>query len=821
MSAAVHGKHVLKIDILRAGPDSGDFHISFDYDKTLVEAVRQIPGRQWYPLMKLWRAPSSSAPALKLLIQKMPAGSVELSAAAQERLQNVTASDQVPAPQLSVILDEPCLRLQFPYNASLVEAVKELPGALFSRPARQWLVPVSSAEPLSRLLERLPSSSVIYSPGAQERIRQITVQRRESIAASYSQDSTLQLPVPAGLTYLPYQKAGIAFALAHPNVLIGDDMGLGKTIQAIGMVNCDESLQRVCVICPASIKANWKREITKWSVRQGLPIIASGSPEHWMRSWEDLFGGYYRGLNGQLREGVQWLILNYQIVGRWEGLLRAAALDALIVDEAHYLKNPNAQRTRLILGTQQQAHEEASEPIAARRFIALTGTPIPNRPFECYPLLKRLAPEEFRSASQFVRRYCPNGKNRDGGSNLDELRERMRASCMVRRKKEHVLRQLPPKRRQVIEIAHDTPAVAAELAAWEAYQGQLIKLRAAAELAKASENPDEHKQAVQRLREGVSAAFQELSKVRHAVALAKVPLVITHLKDCLEDGRKLLCFAWHNDVIAKIAAAFPDCSVLITGQTPVEERQSIVDRFQSQPAVRLAVLNIRAAGVGLTLTAASHEVFAELVWTPGDLTQAEDRAHRIGQLSSVLIQHLVLEGSLDAVMARRIIDKQAIIDLALDTASTNPTDDEPLAPIPFEPATASLTREQLHTAAQRLQAARRITLKEKDADSGEEVQVEITMDDAQIQAIHECLRVLASQCDGAHEKDQMGFNALDTGIGRSLAWQGSLTLPQALLARKIIAKYRRQLPCVVLARALGKKLSQGAAAAAHSTQARR
>ena len=233
-------------------------------------------------------------------------------------------------------------------------------------------------------------------------------------------------------------------------------------------------------------------------------------------------------------------------------------------------------------------------------------------------------------------------------------------------------------------------------------------------------------------------------------------------------------FAHHHDVVHalrdELAAHLP---AVLTGEiTSMAVRQAAVDRFQADPTCRVFLGSITAAGVGITLTASSHVVFAELDWVPGNISQAEDRAHRIGQENMVLIQHLVLEGSLDATMARRLVAKQVVIDAALDTQGQADAAElqAPLVPLrrEEEPATASLSRRQV------AQDAESLTPRE-------------------ILHIHAQLKYLADRCDGAHDKDGAGFNRLDTQIGKFLAACGSLTARQAVLGRRICKKYARQL----------------------------
>jgi SWI/SNF-related matrix-associated actin-dependent regulator 1 of chromatin subfamily A len=581
--------------------------------------------------------------------------------------------------------------------------------------------------------------------GIRDAVAAQQAQRAAAVAASRAADYDGDLPCPEGLAYLPYQRAGIAYALSRPNALIGDEMGLGKTIQAIGVVNADESIRTVLVVCPASLRINWRREMERWLTR---PLTIG------------------IGVGDDLPKTDVWIV-NYDICARHKDVLQAREWDLLIADEAHYMKNPTAQRTQAVLG-REATRDDAGQPgIRARRKLFLSGTPIPNRPIEAWPLLRALG--VFESYWHFARRYCGAYKTRfgwdmTGATNLAELQEKLRASVMVRRLKADVLTELPAKRRAVIELPANGAAavVDAERRAYQAHEEHLDSLRAAAELAKASDDPSAYAAAVERLTEASRVAFTAMSQMRHDVALAKVPYVCEHLRAITETGRKVVCFAHHRDVIAAIMTEFPAASK-VTGEDSMTARQAAVDRFQSDPACLLFVGNIQAAGVGITLTASSHVVFAELDWVPGNVTQAEDRCHRIGQHDSVLVEHLVLEGSIDARMARTLVAKQQIIEKALDAMP-------PAMPscAREEPATASMSRKHVDEAAAALTPE-------------------------QIADIHDKLRWLAGLCDGARSVDGSGFNKYDSAIGKSLALAASLTPRQAALGAKLVHKYRRQL----------------------------
>ena len=435
------------------------------------------------------------------------------------------------------------------------------------------------------------------------------------------------------------------------------------------------------------------------------------------------------------------------------------------MDEAHFIKNAKAQRSK------------NAKAIKATRKIRLTGTPIVNRPAELYNIIEDLHPG-FGSFFSFAKRYCDahqNGFGWDfsGAANLDELQRRLRETVMVRRLKADVLKELPRKIRQIVEVEAETlaqkRAVKAEAAHEASSESRLIDLRSAVELSKA-ESEAEYKSAVARLTEASQIEFTEMARLRHETALAKIPAVVAHVQNSLEDGdNKILIGAHHHDVIDSLMESLAEFNpVKLTGETKEADRQANVDSFQNNPAVRVFVGSILAAGVGITLTAASHAVFAELDWVPGNMSQFEDRLHRIGQTETVLIQHLVLSDSLDARMACVLMSKQRVIDDALDV--NHPARTETIYEPKNSPATKSETVAKLE-------------------------EVAATLTDAQITAIHTGLKILAGwDTDGAQELNGIGYSKIDTVIGHSLAERNTLSPKQAALGLKLTTKYRRQLP---------------------------
>lgn len=359
----------------------------------------------------------------------------------------------------------------------------------------------------------------------------------------------------------------------------------------------------------------------------------------------------------------QVVILNYELLKAYRPFLRQRTWDLLIVDEAHYLKKGKADRTMEVLGgikrNPDKTIKERISPIPTHRALFLTGTPILNKPKELWTLVSAIDPNGLGSDwFRFAKRYCQlreimgwkNGKPArigwwwDGADNLAELQKIMRERFMIRRLKSDVLKELPTKIRQIIPI---TP------------KSVTLKKLCIEEL-KQFEEYTSHK----------DFDFNKIPvspELREKIALQKVPYVIEYLQGVLDEQSKIVLFTHHHSVTDKLAESLNNYNpVVLDGRTANGDRQSIVERFQTDSTCRIFIGGIQAAGIGITLTAASVAVFTELDWTPANLSQAEDRLHRIGQTQPVQVIHIVLEGSLDERMIQLIIQKQEIIEEALN-----------------------------------------------------------------------------------------------------------------------------------------------------------
>lgn len=457
---------------------------------------------------------------------------------------------------------------------------------------------------------------------------------------SWATDSDYEPPAPADKEYMPFQRAGIAYALRHGNCLVGDEPGLGKTIQAIGLANAVEA-QRVLVVCPASIRLNWAREVGEWSTLRRpttYPVLRSGD-----------------GINPY----ANYTIISYDLIRNphLHEALCEVDWDLMVLDEAHYLKTIDAKRTRAVFGGG-RAKPFNTRWLAqkARRIMALTGTPLPNRPRECYTLARSLYPEsiDWMSYDHFCYRFNPSGRLANGHElelrgRLPELQSRLRCNFMVRRKKEEVLRDLPDKRYEFTYV--EPNGSIREVLAKE----RLIDFDPRTLL-----NPE-------------FRIDGSVATVRREMGEAMAPRVVEHVHYLLDvvEIPKIVMFYHHTSVMALLAEKLRGYGMAIRrgGQGSVAQQQA-VDQFVSDPDVRifLGQLDTMEGADGLQHVT-DHVVFAEPAWTPGRNEQCVDRLHRYGQHGNVIAQFLLAQGSFNERVLGTVLGKAHDIHDTLDRRS--------------------------------------------------------------------------------------------------------------------------------------------------------
>ena len=411
----------------------------------------------------------------------------------------------------------------------------------------------------------------------------------------------------------PYQRAGVAFLLSRRRAILADDMGLGKTRQAIVALREAQPTGALLVVCPAVVKLAWRQEIRQ--IDPGADILVVDRAQDWA-------------------PGHRWTVLTYEQLGRLKAEIFAQAWAGVVVDEAHYIKNDSQRSDNVLnlLGVDGRKPSRSKPAVEPETIYLLTGTPMANRPRDLFNLLKAMRHPLTKSFTSFAKRYCnayttDYGLNADGASNLEELAV-ISAGIMLRRTKDDSL-DLPPKVRTWQEVAVDAKGVAT------------AERRALDFLAN---NPG---------REGKTwgAFLGLLGKARHDLAKAKAPITIEVVRERLENGEKVVVFTSYNEVVEKVLAAFPGEAVKITGDDSAERRAAAAAALQTDPGTRVLVGNLRAAGVGITLTAATHVIFNDLDWVPGNHWQAEDRIYRIGQTRPAFVTYLVAVGTLDDFVA--------------------------------------------------------------------------------------------------------------------------------------------------------------------------
>jgi SWI/SNF-related matrix-associated actin-dependent regulator 1 of chromatin subfamily A len=441
----------------------------------------------------------------------------------------------------------------------------------------------------------------------------------------------LPAPVP---TLFPYQLKGAEWLSRQEGALLADEMGLGKSAQAI--LACRATGAKAgLVVCPAVVRVNWSREFDKfWFDHPPVTVIESGK-------------------DAVPEAGI--VVCSYDALRspKLYAELMKREYDVLILDEAHYLKTPSAKRTRKVYG--HACDGKTGLASRAAHVWALTGTPAPNNATEIWTHLHALAPSRLRnpatgntlSFTAFMHRYCVvvetvYGPKIVSGKNYDDLRARL-DGFYLRREKSEVQKDLPPMVLTGVTVSADhlTPAVRKRLFGTERAE----EVRRLAEAGMAI--PDD----------------PHIAELRREIGEAKVPGVCAFVSEFLaETKRKLVVFAHHRNVMDHIEAQFPGTCVRIDGSTPPAQRTRAVDSFQDPDGPRLFLGQIVAAGTGITLTAASDVLFAELSWTPADNAQAAARVHRIGQArDSVLIRFTMLADTIDEAVTESLRRKTAMV----------------------------------------------------------------------------------------------------------------------------------------------------------------
>lgn len=437
----------------------------------------------------------------------------------------------------------------------------------------------------------------------------------------------------------PYQMDGIRFGLEKRRIFIGDEPGLGKTLQSIGIIDTADAYPCL-VICPSSLKINWQREFERFTDKKAL-VLDNNTRTTWpyllqMKMHHVAIVNYE-----SLRKFFVWDIKGGKFF-RLKDVVFCPHINlfkSIIIDESHRVKDPSAQQTIFTKGI----------ATGKQWCILLSGTPVVNRPEDLVSQLSIMGRlNEFGGKSQFLASYSE-------GENLTELSERLYSSCLIRREKAKVLTELPEKTRcdLYVDISNrqEYDLATEDLAEY---------LRQYRECTDSEIRRKMHME-----------ALVKFMTLRSLSAIGKVAQAIDFAKNFLASGKPLIIFCGYHDIVDALCMAFPK-AVRVTGRDSLVAKQAAVDAFQSGQA-QLIICSIKAAGVGLTLTASSNVAFVEFPWTYADCCQCEDRAHRIGQKDNVTCYYLIGRRTIDSALYEIIHRKKSIANEIMASDDDVPT----------------------------------------------------------------------------------------------------------------------------------------------------
>jgi SWI/SNF-related matrix-associated actin-dependent regulator 1 of chromatin subfamily A len=500
--------------------------------------------------------------------------------------------------------------------------------------SRQWNEPVAGAwstkiQYLDEVVAKFPNAS--YDDALKVEIEKQHKLRSRANAMQATKQFELG-HFGNGKQILPFQMAGLEFVeLTDGKAMIADEMGTGKTIQAMSVLQLHPERRPAIIVCPASLKFNWRTELELWlTTNDKVQVINSGKA-------------------APISASV--VVINYEVLGKWMEEIKRINPKIAIFDESHLIKNVGTGRTK--------AASELAKQVPYR--IELTGTPVLNRPLELYSQLTILDPVKYPPKAQdpqayyrFAYAYCDPKQveftKRDGttethwtfngASNLDQLNNELKG-LMIRRTKEQVLPELPDKRRSAIPMA---------LSNVREFNTQLQDFKKWLLL-----NRDRHDASLE--------ALPKLEYLKQMCVEGKMKSSIDWLENSfIANGQKVVVFTMHQSTIDTLIEKFKDVSVSICGATSQKDREKAVIEFQNNPNILMFIGNIKAAGVGITLTAASSVVFLEFDWTPGIHDQAEDRCHRMGQKNAVNCYYVLADNSIDCVILEMLERKRHVVE---------------------------------------------------------------------------------------------------------------------------------------------------------------
>ena len=612
----------------------------FPYDDKLVAEIKAIDGAKWDKVSKVWRIPAVNMAIIRSFGMKY-----------DFKITDEILAFDIPEhknPGGGVTLEGNYLFLSFKYDPVMVRSVKQIEGITWDPKTKAWRAPLSASQTVIRWAETFKQN---IPQDVRDRAERTSQELSVLKSASRATDADVEIKSLNG-TLLPYQRAGVAYATNSRRAFIADEMGLGKTVQA--MATLEYAHQQyiagegspsypAIVICPPNLSLNWKKEYNKFFPNLIVEACLN-------RKQIPMYGTY------------DVLIIGYSNINFWEKELLEH--NSYIFDESHYCKSMDTQRTRAAKKMVKSAPKNAI-------VLCLTGTPVTNRPAEYAPQLELIGQlDKFGGLWGFYRRYCGAHKDKwgqwhlDGHSNLEELNEKLRSTCYIRRTKDQVMTDLPP-------VVHDSLLVDGETSIMKEYAKAKEDIVAylverARTIAEELNLPVGASQISAKMRAEAGEHLARISVLRKIAAKAKMPVVHEWIQERINDGKKVVVAAHHREIVDEIARKYG--GLKIQGGMDINAVEDAKHKFQTLSCAEapVIVLSIQAAKTGHTLTAAQNVLFVELPWTPADVDQTYSRCHRIGQKGSVTATYMMTSGTIDEDIYSLIEKKRAILDVAVE-----------------------------------------------------------------------------------------------------------------------------------------------------------
>lgn len=604
-------------DIVLTG---GRYHVTAPWEAGLIAELRRIPGRR-VEAANVWSVPEAYGAALFRIATT-----------------HGLSMDYAEADAVTATVDHTkrgfMIRFAFA-DQTLLKAVASIPGSVWFSPGACWLAPDSAGVAVHLWAEE---ASAAVTAAAEDAIAYAFAAGMRHMASAAKDAPDPLTTLGFGIELYPEQRAGVRYVLdTKARAIIGDEPGVGKTAQAMAVLHELHAFPAV-IVCPASLKVNWRREIRRAMPYASVEIIRGTRPQPRLL-WADV------------------VIINYDILPAWAGNLPSPR--AVVADESHWIKNPAIERTKAVLALMDEVPDA---PGTAR--LCLTGTPIPNRTNEIMTQLQAIGRiGEFGGINTARKTW----KNRPA-----ELNRRLRETCYVRRLKKDVWPADSPDRDWIDLYLEGDPDAMWEYREAErdivSYLGE--KARKAAIESGATDQAGMRAAWEAAMRANAAEHLVAITHLKQLAAKAAMPAARAWAKEFLTSGQKLGLFAWHRTVVDELTVAFN--AVKVQGGMSETERQRSVDLFQTRPEVKVFVGQIKAAGEGLTLTAAANCLLLELPWNQATMDQVLDRFHRRGQEHDVTGYIVQVEDTITEDIIKLIRRKQVEVAAAVDGAGSAP-----------------------------------------------------------------------------------------------------------------------------------------------------